>query len=103
MSDVPPYTLSADALTLRLRVQPGARSSSVLDVQDGRLRLRLHAQPVEGAANTALVEFLALLSGVPESSVRILSGHTSRNKLVRIETPDAGAALSRLRAGAEAT
>jgi uncharacterized protein YggU (UPF0235/DUF167 family) len=61
-------------------------------VVSGELRVRLRARPVEGAANAALVALLAKVAGVPRSSVTILSGATSRSKVVRIETPDPHAA-----------
>jgi uncharacterized protein len=54
-------------------------------VADGALRVRLHAPPVDGAANDALVEFLADRLAVPRRGVRILTGATSRTKMVEVE------------------
>lgn len=47
--------------------------------------MRLSAPPVEGAANEALVEFLAKAFGQPRRNVTIVSGHKSRDKRVSIE------------------
>ena len=52
---------------------------------DGALRVRLHAPPVDGAANDALVKFLADRLSVPRRGVRILTGTTSRTKMVEVE------------------
>jgi len=54
-------------------------------VLDGALRVRLHAPPVDGAANDALVKFLADRLAVPRRGVRILTGTTSRTKMVEVE------------------
>lgn len=51
----------------------------------GRLKVRLTAPPVEGAANRALVKLLARRLGVSRSAVSVLRGETSRNKLVEID------------------
>ena len=70
---------------IRVRVQPNARSNEVLGFQEGVLRLRVSAPPREGRANRALIELLSEALKVPKSSVRILRGHTSREKLVAID------------------
>jgi uncharacterized protein len=53
---------------------------------DGRayLKVRVAAPPVEGAANAALIAFLAKALGRPRSSLHIVSGETARLKLVEI-------------------
>jgi hypothetical protein len=48
------------------------------------LRIRLQAPPVEGAANDALVSYLADVLGVGRRSVRIVSGQSSRNKTIEV-------------------
>lgn len=52
--------------------------------RDGRLLVRLSAPPVDGAANAALVEFLAEVLGVPRRSLTIVSGATAREKRVAV-------------------
>ena len=58
--------------------------------------LRLTAPPVEGAANRALVEFLADALDVPKSAVEIVAGARSREKRVRVAGMSAEALRSRL-------
>jgi hypothetical protein len=48
------------------------------------LKIALTAPPVEGRANEACTEFLAILLKVPRSSVTIASGESSRNKVIRV-------------------
>jgi uncharacterized protein (TIGR00251 family) len=82
---------------LRVRVIPRARRSAVDGVSGDALKLRVAAPPVDGAANDAVVEFVAQLFDVPRRAVAIAAGHTSRNKLVDIRgitVPDASARLT---------
>jgi len=53
-------------------------------MEDGVLAVRLAAPPVEGAANKALIAFLAEAFGVSRSAVRVESGERARRKRVRI-------------------
>jgi uncharacterized protein YggU (UPF0235/DUF167 family) len=57
---------------------------------DGRpyLKVRVAAPPVEGAANTALIAFLAKALGVSRSSLTIASGAGARLKLIDIDGCD---------------
>ena len=70
---------------IEVRVQPRASSNEIVGFREGVLRVRLQAPPVDGAANDALVRFLADEFGVPRRQVRIVSGLGSRNKIVEVE------------------
>jgi uncharacterized protein (TIGR00251 family) len=70
---------------LTVRVQPRARASAVDGVHGGALKVRVAAPPVDGAANAALVGFLAEVLGVRPRAVRIVSGDTARTKVVDID------------------
>lgn len=67
-----------------VRVQPRASKNEVAGVYGTALKIRLQAPPVDGAANAALVSFLAELLGVSRRSVKIISGESSREKIVEI-------------------
>ena len=66
-------------------MQPGASRSEFAGKHGERIKIRLAAPPVEGKANTALIEFLAAHYGVPRRNVAIVSGMKSRRKKIRIE------------------
>ena len=57
---------------------------------DGRpyLKVRVAAPPVEGAANAALLAFLAKTLGVSRSALTLASGAGARLKLIDIEGCD---------------
>ena len=63
-------------------VQPRASRARIGPVHGDRLKVAVTAPPVEGAANTALVELLARTLGVPRSRVDVVAGHGSRRKTV---------------------
>jgi uncharacterized protein (TIGR00251 family) len=69
---------------LELHVQPGARRTEISGLHGERLKIRLAARAVEGAANEALVRFLADLFQVRNQDVKIESGVASRQKRVSV-------------------
>ena len=73
-----------------VRVQPRASRNEIVGEQEGALRVRLTAPPVNDAANEALVDLLAKLLHVAKRDVRIIAGPTSRRKVVEVDnvTPD---------------
>lgn len=73
---------------LAVQVTPNARRSEVVERVEGVLRVRLHAPPVDGKANEALVRLIATLLHVPKGTVSIASGHTGRRKVVEIVGSD---------------
>jgi uncharacterized protein (TIGR00251 family) len=68
-----------------VRVIPRAGKSGIAGRRGDALLVRLHAAPVDGAANAELVEVLAESLGVPKRAVSIVSGERSRRKKVKIE------------------
>jgi uncharacterized protein len=65
-------------------VIPRARKTQCSGIRDEALVVRVAAPPVEGAANHALVDFLADALRVPRRAVRILGGDRARLKRVAI-------------------
>lgn len=87
-----------NGITLTLRVVPRARKSEIVGVHGEALKVRLAAPPVEGAANRALVAFLARRLGVRKQQVSITGGKRSRQKRVHVAGLTADEALERLSA-----
>jgi uncharacterized protein (TIGR00251 family) len=65
---------------LIVHAQPGASRNEVAGEHGDALKVRIAARAVEGAANAALVEFIAQIAGLPKSRVRLLRGDKSRRK-----------------------
>jgi uncharacterized protein (TIGR00251 family) len=72
-------------IELDVRVIPRAKKTAIAGERDGCVLIRLAAPPVDGAANDALIGYLAELCGVPRRAVRIVSGERGRRKRVAIE------------------
>ena len=79
------WELGEERVTLPVRVQPRASRSEVVGWKDDALYVRLTAPPVEGAANAALVEFIAERLELKSRQVSLVSGEKSRDKLLVIE------------------
>jgi len=75
-------------VTLAVRAQPGAKRTAIAGVYgDGaaaQLKIAVQAPPVEGRANSALVEFLADTFDVAKSRVELVSGELSRSKVIML-------------------
>ena len=95
-----PYAAIEGGVRLALRLTPRASRNGVDGiVQDaeGRplLKLRLAAPPVEGAANEALIAYLAKTLSLRKADIAIRSGETSRVKILHL-AGDSAAILQRL-------
>jgi uncharacterized protein len=91
---MPFLTDTPEGAVLNLRIVPRAQKNAIQGELGDALKIRLCAPPVEGAANAALVEFLAETFGLPRARVQLLSGQTSRSK--RVLLVDVPAAKVRL-------
>ena len=89
--------MDGSGVVIRVRVQPRASKNSLAGEMEGAIKVRLTAPPVDGAANEACCKYFAELFGVAKSNVSIVTGHTGRNKLVRVEGVDEAKARSVLR------
>jgi len=77
---------------LRVAVTPNAPRTQADGLHDGCLRVRLHAPPVDGKANDALVAWLAAELGLPRRGVQLLRGDTARRKQLGIAAEPAAVA-----------
>ena len=87
---------SGDGITLSLHIQTGAKKTEFAGVHGDALKVRLHAQPIDGKANQALIDFVAQFLKVPKSCVCLKSGLSSRRKVLAIEGISTEAALQLL-------
>lgn len=84
---------------LPLWIQPRAASDAVMGERQDMVVIRLQAPPVDGAANAALIRFLARRLSCPAASVRLLRGQRGRRKWVAVEGLTAAELRLRLLAG----
>ncbi|WP_353134286.1 DUF167 domain-containing protein [Limnohabitans sp.] len=67
-----------------IHVIPNASHTQVDGEHDGALRVRLHAPPVDGKANLALIAWLARTLGLAKRDVKLVRGQTSKRKQLRV-------------------
>lgn len=85
MSPPPRVQATAGGVRVTVRVQPRAARSEIAGVHGDALKVRLTAPPVDGAANEALIRFLATTFGIPVRAITIVAGASSRTKIVELE------------------
>lgn len=73
-----------DGCTLSVRVHPGARKNGATGIHADEVKIALTAPPVDGKANEALIAFLADALRLPRARIVLVSGLTSRAKILRI-------------------
>lgn len=73
---------------LNLRISPNAYKNEIIKSDDGSIKVKITAQPVDGKANKALIEFLSKTFKIPKTSIDIVRGETSKDKTVLFKTDD---------------
>ena len=74
-----------EGVTLAVRAQPGAKRTAIAGLYGqgaaAQLKIAVHAPPVEGRANEALIAFLAATFSLPRSAVELVAGEFARSKV----------------------
>lgn len=99
MSDKRSFKLhdSQSGAAIAVRVTPRASKNEIYQIQDdGTIKIRLTAPPVEGQANQGLIAFLSEILNVRPSQIEIVAGMTGKDKLVTITGLDAATVQTRI-------
>jgi len=73
-----------NALTLNIKVEPRSSKSGIVGPYGDALKVKLTSPPVEGKANKELIEVLAKGFSISKKNIKIISGQSSKNKVVRL-------------------
>ena len=83
-----------EGVIIRFYVQPKAARSEIMgehgEGEAVRLKVRVAAPPVEGAANEELIRFLRKLTGIPSSHIHLIRGEAAKTKDVLFQGALAG-------------
>jgi len=90
--------MDAVSTRLRLRVSPGATRAGVIGRYGQAWKVRVAAPPEGGRANEAVVRLLAETLSVPRDAVKLVSGQSTRDKVVELTGVDGSQAERRLTA-----
>ena len=88
--------MAANTTCLRVRVSPGARSNAILGRHGEGWKVRVTAAPEGGKANDAVLRLLAERLDLPGTSLTLVSGPSSRDKIVELHGIDRAEAERRL-------
>lgn len=80
-------TWQAKDLLLSIQVQTKASTNEILPIKNGILKVRLTAPPIDNAANTYLLKFMAKKFGVTQAQITIIKGLRSKKKILKIINP----------------
>jgi len=80
-----PFQRSKKGVTLKIKVEPRSSRKGISGVVGDAIKIKVNAPPVGGAANEELIEVLSEEFGIKKTSIKILRGISSRNKVVEIE------------------
>ena len=75
---------SDDGIIITVHAVPRAAKDAVQGLHGDALKIRLHAPPVDGKANEALISFLSKMLNIPKGNIALKSGATQRRKIVFI-------------------
>ena len=73
-----------DGYLLSLRVEPRSSKSEIIGIHGERLKIKIKSPPVDGKANKEVIAFLADKLNVKKACISIVSGKSSRDKVVKI-------------------
>ena len=77
-------------MRIAVRVKPGSARPGVGGEHAGALVVRVSAQAVDGKATEAALAAVAAAFGVRRGAVRLVSGASSRSKVIDIDAGDPG-------------
>lgn len=73
-----------EGLLVRLKIVPNSSKNDII-LEDGFIKVKITAQPIENKANKALIEFLSKSFKIPKTSMDIVKGDTSKEKTILIK------------------
>ena len=73
--------------TAKIKISPNSSKNEIIKNDDG-IKIKITAQPIEGKANRALIEFLSKEFKIPKTSVEIVKGETSKEKTLLFKIND---------------
>lgn len=76
-----------DGLLISLKIVPNSSKNCIV-IEDGFIKVKVTAQPIENKANKALIEFLSKEFKIPKTSITIVRGDTAKEKTLSFKISD---------------
>ena len=78
------FKITGNDIIVKVKIVPGSSKNKIIGAYNNALKISIAAPPVEGKANKKCITYLAKFFDVAKSKVEIISGQTSKNKLIKI-------------------
>jgi uncharacterized protein (TIGR00251 family) len=76
-----------NGLLATIKISPNSKTNEIIKTETDT-KIKITAQPIDGKANKALIDFLSKNFKIPKTSIKILKGETSKDKTILFETED---------------
>lgn len=78
------FKIRGNDIIIKVKIVPGSSRNKIIGAYNDALKISIAAPPVEGKANKKCIAYLAKYFDVAKSKIEIISGQTSKNKLIKI-------------------
>lgn len=78
------FKIRGNDIIIKVKIVPGSSKNKIIGLYNDALKISIAAPPVEGKANKKCIAYLAKYFDVAKSKIEIISGQTSKNKLIKI-------------------
>ena len=78
------FKITGNDIVIKVKIVPGSSKNKIIGAYNDALKITITAPPVEGKANKKCIAYLAKYFDVVKSKIEIISGQTSKNKLIKI-------------------
>lgn len=78
------FKIRGNDIIIKVKIVPGSSKNKIIGAYNDALKISIAAPPVEGKANKKCITYLAKYFDVAKSKIEIISGQTSKNKLIKI-------------------
>ena len=78
------FKIVGNDIIVKAKIVPGSSKNKIVGVYNDTIKIAVTAPPVEGKANKKCIAYLAKYFDVAKSKIEIISGQTSKNKLIKI-------------------
>ena len=78
------FKITGNDIIVKVKIVPGSSKNKIIGAYNNALKISIAAPPVEGKANKKCITYLAKFFDVAKSKIEIISGQTSKNKLIKI-------------------
>jgi len=76
-----------EGILANIKIVPNSSKNEIV-LEEEFVKVKITAQPIEGKANKALIEFLAKKFKIPKTSIEIVKGETTKEKTIYFKTSD---------------